>query len=795
MRIRNRINLAFLSIFVVILIMLGAAVTYYSYALVKSQISSYLSSSSRARAEHVRTYLEDAKETADISASLSLNHELLKERPGTQAYILIREKIRIRLVETAKIDSKHMYESFVLDSSGKIVVSSDPSQEGKDKSKDAYFLNAKSGPYIKDVYFSESIHKLNYTVSAPITENGGRGFLGVVVSRYNPDKFYAVVKNENGLGDSEENFIINKDKLFLTPSRFLGDSVVLKEKNDTVNASRCFSKEETDYVKAKGYSGFKEFFGATAIVESADYRGAQVVGTHAYIPETNWCLITKVDKSELYRPLNNLLIVLGLIFAGAIGIFFLVSYLVAKTITKPIMELNQGVKNIKDGDLEVKVSRKDKDEVGELSRTFDEMTKALLESRADVDKKVAEQTAELEKKEDELEDQKMAILNVLEDVQEEKNKAIDYSSDLEKFQLAVAEASDHIVITDADGIILFANQAVTRITGYNNEDVIGKKAGSKELWGGNMPAGIYRTFWETIKTKKKPYVGIFNNKRKNGVMYEAAANVSPILDEKGEVKYFVGIERDVTKEKEVDRAKTEFVSLASHQLRTPLSAINWYTEMLLNEDAGNINKEQKEYLDEIYHGNQRMVDLVNSLLNVSRLDLGTFEIDPKPVKIPEIIDDVATEMKHAMFDKKQKYIAKYSKDMPNVKADSKLLRVIIQNLFSNAVKYTPNKGAITVSASYNPKKPKEAFVISVSDTGYGIPESQKDKIFTKLFRADNVRAMDTEGTGLGLYIIKSILDEAGGSVSFESKEGKGTTFVVTLPKDGMKQKAGTKSID
>jgi signal transduction histidine kinase len=217
--------------------------------------------------------------------------------------------------------------------------------------------------------------------------------------------------------------------------------------------------------------------------------------------------------------------------------------------------------------------------------------------------------------------------------------------------------------------------------------------------------------------------------------------------------------------------------------------------MLINGDAGKINDEQKQYLEEIYKGNQRMVDLVNSLLNVSRLELGTFEIKPESAALCPIVKDVLEEMQHLIEIKKLKVDTecKVGKNIPKV--DKKLFRIIIQNLISNAVKYTPSGGSIKVVIDYNKDNPKSTYVLTVSDTGYGIPKSQQDKIFTKLFRADNVRAMDTEGTGLGLYIIKSIMDESGGKISFVSREKKGSTFKIELPKSGMKQKKGEKSLE
>lgn len=183
-----------------------------------------------------------------------------------------------------------------------------------------------------------------------------------------------------------------------------------------------------------------------------------------------------------------------------------------------------------------------------------------------------------------------------------------------------------------------------------------------------------------------------------------------------------------------------------------------------------------------------MVDLVNSLLDVSRLELGTFTIMPEIMDICEPAKSVINELKPSTETKKIKLEMKCGDNLPKIKADPKLTRIIFQNLLSNAVKYTPEGGSVSVSIEAE----KEDILIKISDTGYGITKSQQDKIFTKLFRADNVKARDTEGTGLGLYIIKSILDSSGGSISFESVEDEGSTFSVRLPLKGMTTKTGTK---
>lgn len=132
----------------------------------------------------------------------------------------------------------------------------------------------------------------------------------------------------------------------------------------------------------------------------------------------------------------------------------------------------------------------------------------------------------------------------------------------------------------------------------------------------------------------------------------------------------------------------------------------------------------------------------------------------------------------------------YDKDLPKVNADSKLVRIIFQNLLSNAVKYTPEKGKIIVGINTD----KKYINISIADNGYGIPASQQGRIFEKLFRADNARQKETDGTGLGLYVIKSIVEKNGGQASFKSKENKGTTFLIKLPLSGMKKKEGTRGL-
>jgi two-component system, OmpR family, sensor histidine kinase VicK len=152
---------------------------------------------------------------------------------------------------------------------------------------------------------------------------------------------------------------------------------------------------------------------------------------------------------------------------------------------------------------------------------------------------------------------------------------------------------------------------------------------------------------------------------------------------------------------------------------------------------------------------------------------------------------VLKEIKPLIADKKLKVIKKFGQAIPKVNLDDKLMRIVWQNLLSNALKYTPAKGQITISIAKDKTKVK----IAVADTGMGIPKAQQKNIFTKLFRADNVREKETSGTGLGLYIVKSVIEQFGGKVWFKSIEKKGTTFYVTIPLKGIKAKTGTRGLE
>jgi len=216
--------------------------------------------------------------------------------------------------------------------------------------------------------------------------------------------------------------------------------------------------------------------------------------------------------------------------------------------------------------------------------------------------------------------------------------------------------------------------------------------------------------------------------------------------------------------------------LASHQLRTPLSAIKWYTGILRKQIRDRLTQKQADYLDKVFEANERMIRLVNMLLNVSRIEIGSITVEPGDVSVSEMVDGIVDQLSPDV-EKKQLRIDSDLKGKLTVYTDSNILHIVLQNLISNAIKYTPELGSIHVGAMREGDKVK----IDISDTGCGIPQDEHDKIFSKMYRASNARQLSVQGTGLGLYIAKAAVEAIGGSISFTSEEGKGTTFTIFLP--------------
>lgn len=485
---------------------------------------------------------------------------------------------------------------------------------------------------------------------------------------------------------------------------------------------------------------------------------------------------------------NTNIFLFGIVFL-AIIIGIIISAIITHSITEPIKKLVVTAKKIADGDLASRVDVRGNDEISQFAEIFNKMVVKLQKANKEIVIKLKNQAGELAQSQESLRNQQKALVNVLEDVEQERREA---SEERDRINTILKGIADGVIVIDRDMNIILFNKKAEELSGLSINEVLNKNYVNllNFVYEDNL---LLKNDFIEKAIKDGESLALTTQAslvRKDKAAIPINKSVSIIKNDEGQVVACVVVFRDVTKEREIDKAKTEFVSLASHQLRTPLSSISWYTEMLLAGDAGKINKEQKEYLTEVYAGSRRMVDLVNSLLNVSRIELGTFAIDPKPMEVKSVCDAIIKELIQDITKKNIKIIKNISKDTPTIIADPKLISIIFQNLLSNSVKYTLPGGNIKI----NIEKDNQDIAIEIADSGMGIPANQQGQIFSKMFRADNVRMTDTEGTGLGLYIVKAIVQNSGGSISFKSKEGKGTAFYIKLPIKGVEKRVGTKEL-
>jgi signal transduction histidine kinase len=234
--------------------------------------------------------------------------------------------------------------------------------------------------------------------------------------------------------------------------------------------------------------------------------------------------------------------------------------------------------------------------------------------------------------------------------------------------------------------------------------------------------------------------------------------------------------------REANDAKTEFMSIASHELKIPMTSIKGYTKLMQMGAGGELSEQQNEFLTIITNSVDRMSGLVEDLLDVSRIEAGRVRLEISDVQMDDVINEVIEAVKTQIDRKEQKLLLEMADDLPELRADYKRMVQIVTNLISNANKYTPEGGDITVVAQPYSNGEMEGVAVTVKDTGYGISEEDQEQLFTKFFRAADQNIRDEPGTGLGLSITKNMIESHGGELTFESELGKGTKFTFTMPR-------------
>lgn len=355
------------------------------------------------------------------------------------------------------------------------------------------------------------------------------------------------------------------------------------------------------------------------------------------------------------------------------------------------------------------------------------------------------------------------------------------SQESEVFSRAlISSIGDGVIVVNEYGIITEVNQTTVDLLGYKKSELINewlpRALPAKDKDGNDLPT-TERPVLQSLITGL-PITAVSTYTRKDGTLFHVYGTAAPFMLD-GKPRGAIIIFRDYTHEMQVENAKDEFVSLASHQLRTPLTSILLYIGLAKYEEEF-ISSEVRNYLKKIEVSAENMQQLIGDFLDISKLDLGRLDVHPIPISLEELIDNQLSEL--LALSNENKVEIKFIKPTASVvaKTDPALLSQALHNLLTNAIRYRCKQ---TPKIIIEVKSEAADYTISIKDNGIGIPKKAQPMIFQRLYRADNAIEAENSGTGLGLYLVKKVVEVLEGTVWFDSEENAGTTFYIRLPRN------------
>jgi PAS domain S-box-containing protein len=626
-------------------------------------------------------------------------------------------------------------------------------------------------------------------IASPIFDAGEK--IGVLVFQMPVDRINDIMTNgqrwsKMGLGSSGETYIVADDYTLRNQSRFLiedrerylgslaetGTASDVVDRIGSLNSSIGLQEADTRGSRAA-------LAGESGVMIFRDYRGVEVLSAFAPldIPGLHWAIMSEIDEVEAFRhirELRNRMIVLGALLILLVAVL---SYLLSRTLTRPVRSLAQAAQALAAGNLELPVERESGDEIGDLAESFERMRVALQRS-----------FAEIRHKNDELEQrvvERTADLNLaLAKVQESEQRII-----------AVVEGiTDAVVTIDRSGIVQTFNASAEKIFGYTAEYAIGNNVNIL------MPPAIAEEH-DAILERYDPEreSGVVDQmrevegRRKSGELFPLELRVSRITT--GADNMFVGLLRDITERKamearerevaeellrarraadDANQAKSDFLANMSHEIRTPMNAVIGLSDLCLKTE---LNSKQEDYLNKIHASAVALLGIINDILDFSKIEAGKLDIESVPFEIDEVLENLATVALVKTQEKGLELMFDRSPEVPSTLVGDPLrLGQILVNLCNNAAKFT-EAGEILVSLKVSAREADSVTLeCTVRDTGIGMNAEQQSRLFHSFSQADTSTTRKYGGTGLGLAICRQLVEMMGGEIWVHSEPGVGSTF-------------------
>ncbi|KGJ98462.1 response regulator [Thalassotalea sp. ND16A] len=679
--------------------------------------------------------------------------------------------------------------------------------------------HAQNKDFVKIVDFSPYPPSYNAPASfiaSPIFN--GIEKVGVLIFQMPVDQINDIMTNklswqEVGLGTSGESYIVGEDFTLRNQSRFLiedkinylsmirslGTEQNIVDRIDNLNSSIGLQMVDTVGTQAA-------LAGQVATDIFADYRGVSVLSAYRplNLPDLKWVIMSEIDEAEAFMSFTKLRDQVIMLSSILIAIAIYISYYLSISLTRPLRRLEKSAEALSAGDLDTKIERVSKDEIGDLSVIFDNMRLSLKETFLQVEQKkeelevrVGERTQELHKTlaEQEQQNQLLANQNVeLEGIQNDliaSRKAIENSE--QRVATIIQSSPDGIITIDKKGTILSFNLSAEKIFSYKERDIVGKNI--KILMPKSIAMEHDYYLEKYIPNSKSNTVGSTREvvgQRQDGSQFPLELKVEMVFID--DEIMFIGLVRDITEYKQMQQdiqyarekaeqanaAKSGFLANMSHELRTPMNAIIGYSEMLAEDAEDDGLDEMLGDLNKITAAGRHLLSLINDVLDISKIEAGRMDLFLEDFNLADVIKDVATTAQTLVDKNGNNLTTHVDGEIDLMHADVTKVRQILFNLVSNSAKFTKD-GEISITAQCAELQGNSAIKISVKDSGIGIPAEKLESVFEEFSQADQSTTKNYGGTGLGLALVKRFCELMGGNIHIESEEGKGSSFIFELP--------------
>ncbi len=811
--LQGKILFYFFLVSIIALLITFALVYYQVTGDIRNQETDKLIAIRDLKVNQLNSWLAERKGDIRVIASdyeiRSVEFLLLNnERPEVEKMNLL-EGARQLLQRYIKNYSHYQELLIIQPETGKIILSTIEQHEGTDVSERAYFqIPLKSGGIaIQEIRYSEYLKKPTLDFSIPVycLEHQGNHIIGILVARVDPNvSLYPLLSNTIGLGETGETLIINRDRITQNPLRWQKDAALRLKINATPagQASR----------------------GLTGVIEEKDYRGVNVLAAYTYITELEWGLVAKQDTREIFHPVTILAYQFILLFMGIAILIYLLASVIARAIARPVKEMSELSQKIQEGNYSQRVKEIGSDEVGQLAkminRTAEAVQRATNVSNARTDmleniikvKDFRKFSGEIIRQ---LCDYTDSQLGAFFHLNQEKGRFEHLASIgldrglIKPFNLKNKEGLVGQVI-EKKGIVYLKNIPVDTVFAYKTiagnmiprEMIAFPLLFDAEVKAIIILASIYPYRPEVLEILSQSMTPITitlenllaeeeaqqlsleirkRNKRLSKLTDELKEQAEELKNQKEELEHQnIELELQKNEVQEANRLKSEFLSNMSHELRTPLNSIIALSDILETQLGKSISEEQSQYLNVISRNGKHLLNLINDILDLSKIEAGKINVLPEYFSLEQILSHIKENFDYQAKNRGIKLKLDIQPNLPEIYSDRQKINQILQNLVSNAIKFT-EKGSVTIKSNFDEKR--ERFIIRVIDTGIGIPEKDISTIFEEFKQVDGSVSRKYEGTGLGLSIVSRLVKKLGGEVQVKSQPGEGSTFSVLLPKE------------